>query len=146
MKKRPGWIIDDWRESPDHEGIYEIIVRENPEFQPFTIEYDGKVWGRQVVAGSTFVDDERLKEADEDLWFEVTAFPNEDFVLDLVYETGMDAELVEDHISQVAARHGIGRQLKSLKDLDPETLAKLQPYIFEGKPTVKLPAPKKAES
>lgn len=146
LKKRPGWVIEDWREDPDHTGIYEVIVKEDPAFQAFTIEHDGKVWGRQISAGSTFVDTDRLEEEDTDLWMEVTAYPNEDFLSMLVYEAGKEISEIGPYIMQVAERYDIERQLVDLNTLDPETLAKLQPYVFEGKPVVKLPAPKKAES
>ena len=146
VKLRPGWIVEDWRDHPTEAGAYEVIVVEDPAFQPFTIEHDGKVWGRQITAGATFVDTDRLEEENVDLWMEVTAYPMEDFLRDLVYEAGKDTDEVDPHIMQVAERHEINRVLKPLASLEPEMLAKLQPYVLEGKPSVKLPAPKKAES
>lgn len=143
-KRHPFHEVTDARKNPDGSG-FEYIIRERPEFMTFYVDYDGYTYGRQVASGSLLLDDEALKDDNEELWFEVTEFPNEDFILNLVYEAGVDPENVEDFISKIAVKHGITRHIKSLGDLDSDLLAKIQPYIYEGKPVVKLPSPKKAK-
>lgn len=107
----PTWTIEDYRSHPDKEEVWEIILKEDPELMPYSIEVDGKIWQRQIVSGSVYVDDERLKKEDPELWLEVS--------------------------EEV-------RVLRPLEDLEAHTLAKLQNYIFEGKPKITLPAPKNA--
>lgn len=146
-KQYPGWELEDIRPHPDMTDThFEVIIKEDPAFAPFTIEYDGQVWGRQVVAGSTYVDDELMEEKDVDLWMDVTEYPMEDFLRDLVYEAGIqEPSEVEPHIMQVAERHGIPRKLKPFDDMSPLQLERIKDFMYEGPPSVKLPAPKKAE-
>lgn len=143
QKQNPLWAVVSGRIT--NRGDYEVLLRENPEYMPFTIEFDGKTWGRQVSSGSTLIDDDKLREENEDLWYEITEFPMEDFVMDLMYESGMEPELVEDFVSKIAVKHGIKRVLRPLDDLPGEVLAQVQEYVYEGKPSVKLPAPRNAE-
>ncbi len=97
-------------------GYYEAIIQENPELMSYTFEHDGRVWQRQVSSGTPYVDDERLQAEDPELWEEITFVPEPE------------------------------RQLRPLDELAPDLLARLQEYIFEGKPTVKLAAPRNAKT
>lgn len=139
-KQYPSWSIVSGNEAP---GEYQYLLEENPEFLPFSIEHDGYTWARQIRSGSVYIDDERLEKEDIDLWWEATEFPMEEFILCLLYEAQYPAEEVEPLIAVVAERFGLKRQIKSLESLDPETLAKLQKYMYEGKPSVALASPKK---
>lgn len=143
----PMWITEDVRPHPDEDGTYEVIIKENPAYLPFTIEFGEKVWGRQIASGSQMLDDERLIDEDPHLWYQVTEFPNQEFLLALLAEDdeALEQEKIE-HIERVGENFGIQRQLKSLNDIPEELQPKLQKYIYEGKPVTKLPAPKKAES
>lgn len=115
-QRYPEWEIvsprDNVRPHPDKPGYYEVIIRENPYYKPFSIEHNGKIFQRQIVAGSALLDDERLQEENPELWEKVTFVPEPE------------------------------RQLKDLDELDPTTLAELQEYMYQGKPQVKFPAPK----
>lgn len=144
-KQNPGWVVDDWRDHPTEPRAYEIIIRENPEFQPFTIEYDGQIWGRQVAEGSTMLDDERLKADNPDLWIEVSSYPYQDLLEDIAYEAGMHHHEVEDYVARQCIAHGIERSLKPMNEISEGLLAELKNYTYIGTPTVKLPSPKKVK-
>lgn len=98
-------------------NLWEAVLVENPDFVPFTYVNKelGVVFQKQVSSGSVYIDDERLAEDDPDLYEEVTYVPEPE------------------------------RQLKDLESLPPNVLAQLADYIYEGKPTVKLTAPRKAK-
>jgi hypothetical protein len=144
-KMYPSYRVVEGRPNPDHKDSWEFIIQEDPAYKDYTIEFDGQIWGRQIVSGSTYLDDEALKEDNFDLWSEVTEFPNEEFVMCVAYEAGANPELADEMVSSLAEKFGLGRSLKPLNSLDAEILAQLQPYLYEGKPSVKLPPPKKAE-
>jgi hypothetical protein len=108
-KRYPAWDVGTIRPHPDKDGIFEAIIKENPEFTPYTYTHSGKVFQRQVRAGGVYVDDDMLKADDPDLWEEVT--------------------------EEV-------RVLRPLEGLPAHTLARLQAYIFEGKPKLTFPSPK----
>lgn len=114
-KQNPTWLIYELRQG---EGdLWEAVLTEDPSYVPFTYVNKelGLVFHKQVSSGSAFIDDERLAEEDPELYEAVTYVPEPE------------------------------RQLKNLEDLPPELLAKIADYIYEGRPTVKLTAPRKAK-
>lgn len=155
QRRRPGWLVEDWRPSPDLDGSYEVIVVENPEFMPFTIEFDGQVWGRQITEGDSMLDNEKIEADDPDLWKRVTAYPNQSLLEDIAYGAGMDPndhafemngyKGFDGYIEWQCERHGVKRSLKPFDDIADEDLAALQGYMYSGPPKVKLPAPKKVK-
>lgn len=100
-----------------NENQWEAVLVENPKYVAFTyVNKDlGLVFQKQVSAGSIYIDDERLAEEDPELYEQVTYIPEPQ------------------------------RELKQLETLPPDVLAKLTDYIYEGKPTIKLSAPRKAK-
>lgn len=113
-KQNPDWVVG--RVLSLEDGRYEGLIIENAAYQPFSFVNpdDGMVYSKQVVAGQVFVDDERLKSEDPDLYEQVTYVPEPE------------------------------RVLKDLDDLPAHVLAKLSEYIYQGRPTVKLAAPRRA--
>lgn len=147
-KANPFWIADETQQTVEP-GTYDVIIVENPEFQPFTIEYDGQVWGRQIASGPQLLDDDRMMEEDIDLYMSITKYAGEDLIREIIAYT-IDEEPDSLEVYEVLEmfcehRREGKRVLKPLEELDPETLAKVQPYMYEGQPSVKLPAPKKAD-
>jgi hypothetical protein len=142
-KKYPTWKVDELRPSGDG---WEAILVELSAYAAFTFvnAADGKVYQRQVSAGSVYIDDERLLEEDPDLWFKVTEVPNRGTLADLLYECGVDHLEVDNKIDYLWPESQ--RVLRPLDSLDADTLAALSEYIYEGKPTVKLAAPRKAKA
>lgn len=154
-RNNPTWVVVDLRPS-EKDGWYEVIMEENPEFQTFIIEYDGQVWGRQVVEGATMLDDDRIAIEDPNLYKVITAYPNQSLLEDIAYEAGMDPNDHEfemdgftgfdGYIEWQCERHGVKRSLKPLDELPDEVAAQLQPYLYPGPPQIKFPAPKKAKT
>lgn len=101
----------------ESENGYSVRMQENAEFKPFTFinHEDGMVYQKQIVAGSIMFDDERLKRDHPDIYDKVTFVPEPE------------------------------RQLKPFEEIEDELLPILQDYIYEGKPVVKLAAPRKAK-
>ena len=99
------------------ENGFDVHIKENPEFKPFTFvnPEDGMVYQKQVVAGAVMFDDERFKQDYPDLYNVVTYVPEPK------------------------------RELRPLEDLSDEQISILQEYIYEGKPVIKLAAPRKAK-
>jgi len=100
-----------------NEGRYEVRMEENPSFKAFTFvnPNDGMVYQKQIVAGPVMFDDERFEKDHPTLYHVVTHVPEPE------------------------------RQLRPLDELSEEQIAILQDYIYEGKPVVKLAAPRKAK-
>lgn len=96
---------------------YEAIMVERPEFRSFVFvnAEDGMLYQRQVVDGGQLLDDERLRDEDPDLYEEAT------------FELPWGERIV-----------------RPFDSLGPIFLAAVQQYIYRGKPTVKLPAPRQA--
>ena len=96
---------------------FDVRIKENPEYIPFTFvnHEDGMVYQKQVAAGPVMFDDERFEKDHPTLYHVVTHVPEPK------------------------------RQLRSLDDLSDEQIAIIQDYIYEGKPTIKLAAPRKAK-
>lgn len=115
----PGWLVDDIRLAPMQADPavdeYEAILVEDPALKAFTYENseDGKIYRRGVRKGSAFLDEQYLKELNPKLYEEV------------VFVTPWGQEIIPP-----------------LNTLDESTTARLQDYIFIGKPTVSLLAPK----
>lgn len=153
-KHYPAWIAVDQRKG-DGEDHWEVILEERPEYQAFTIEHDGRVWGRQVAEGATMLDDERLQEEDPELWKAVTAYPHQSLLEDIAYEAGMspkDHEFemegftgFDGYIEWQCKRHGLERSIKPLDEIDENLVPRLKEYMYPGPPTIKLPSPKKVK-
>ncbi|WP_028058392.1 hypothetical protein [Candidatus Solirubrobacter pratensis] len=96
---------------------YEAILIERPEFKPMSYvnAEDGTVYTKQVQDGPFLVDDERLAKENVLLYEQ------------LVFEFPWG-----------------GTTLRPLDSLHADNLAALQPYIYRGKPVVKLAAPREA--
>lgn len=96
---------------------FDVRIRENPKFMPFTFvnDEDGMVYQKQVVSGPIMFDDERFKTDHPNLYHVVTHIPEPE------------------------------RELKPLEELSDEQIAIIQDYIYEGKPVIKLAAPRKAK-
>jgi hypothetical protein len=99
------------------ENGFDVRIKENPEYMPFTFvnHEDGMVYQKQVASGPVMFDDERFKQ-DHPMLYEVVT-----------------------HVPEPK------RELRSLDDLSDEQIAIIQDYIYEGKPTIKLAAPRKAK-
>lgn len=128
---------------------WEAILIEKPEYQTFSyVNHElGLVFTKQVNDGAPMLDDELLKAEDPDLYKEVTAIPFEGWIKDVMYHCGVDGNDVDDELEKYLTllSGGPERKLKNLESLDTDTLAKLSDYIYEGQPTVKLAAPRKAK-
>lgn len=116
-KKYPRWEIIDLRPEGTIQDLWEVIIEENPEYKTYSyVDHDhGYVYTKQVSSGSMYVDDERLQQKDPDLYEQVTYVPEPE------------------------------RKLRSLEELEPELLARLSEYLYEGRPKVSLAAPRKAK-
>jgi hypothetical protein len=99
------------------EDGFDVRVKEDPKYKPFTFvnSEDGMVYQKQVVAGPVMFDDERFKEDYPDLYHVVTYIPEPK------------------------------RELRPFEDLSDEQILIIQEYVYEGKPVVKLAAPRKAK-
>jgi len=141
-REHPAWNLDEYRTRED--DWVEAILILKPELKAFSFvnAADGMVYQRQFVSGSPVLDDEALQEASTELWIDITQIPNYDAIAELVYHTGVDAEDLEEWIND---RWTGPRTLQPLDSLDAETLALVEPFIHPGKPSVKLPAPRKAK-
>jgi hypothetical protein len=96
---------------------FDVHIKENPEYTPFTFinPNDGMVYQKQIVSGPVMFDDELFK-ADHPMLYQIVT-----------------------HVPEPK------RELRPLEDLSDEQIAILQDYIYEGKPIVKLAAPRKAK-
>jgi hypothetical protein len=96
-------------------GGFDVHLKEDPKYKPFSYvnSDDNMVYQKQVVAGPVILDDERLKKDNPTLYEEVTYMPEPK------------------------------RELRPLNELSDEQIVILQDYIYEGKPVVKLAAPRK---
>jgi len=96
---------------------FDVRIKENAEYIPFTYvnQDDGMLYQKQVVAGAVMFDDERFKKDHPMLYHVVTYVPEPK------------------------------RELKPLEDLSDEQIALVQDYVYEGKPVIKLAAPRKAK-
>ena len=96
---------------------FDVHLKENPEYKPFTFvnSEDGMVYQKQIVGGSVMFDDERFNKDHPDLYNVVTYMPEPK------------------------------RELRPIEDLSDEQISIVQDYIYEGKPVVKLAAPRKAK-
>lgn len=147
-KENPAWLGDAVRALPNGGG-YEVIIVEDPAFQPFTIEYNGETWGRQIVAGSTMIDDDQIKEDDPAFYQSISTYAGEGLIREIIsFAIDQDPdsfevyEILEQFCEQ---KKGGQRVLRPLEDLDAEQLAKVQQYMYEGKPSVRFPAPTKVD-
>lgn len=141
-KYYPQWMFEEIRHHPEKDGWYEVIILENPEYHPYTITFDGKEWGRQVASGSTLIDDDRIVEEDPNLWLEITEIRERDLVTTLIKGMGLEPDHYKDLFEDLVGDGVLHRGLRPLESLDETVLARLQKYLYEGKPVVKLPAPK----
>jgi hypothetical protein len=110
----PTWRIIDFTIRDDD---VLAVLEEDPEKQPFVFvnPLDKKVYRKQVVAGGTFVDEEKLRREDPKLWERITFVPEPE------------------------------PRIKSSDELDPKDYAKMQKYVYPGPPQIKLAAPRKAK-
>ena len=99
------------------ENGFDVHLKEDPKYKPFSYVNpdDNMVYQKQVVAGPVMFDDEKFQKDHPDLFEIVTYVPEPK------------------------------RELKPLDELTDEHLAVLQDYIYEGKPIVKLAAPRKVK-
>lgn len=117
-KYNPRFGVDVIRPSKDG---WEAIMVTRPEYTSFLyVNGDANVsprmvYQRQVVDGPPLLDDERMAADDPDLYAEIT------------FELPWGERVV-----------------RPLHSLDASTLMRVQGYIYKGKPTVKLPAPRPA--
>lgn len=115
-EENPRMVQDEVRTIKEGE-TYEVLLKENPEFRDFTyIDPDLKQVFTKKVVAGSTRLDDETLKADDPGFYEEI--------------TVLPTE----------------RVMKPLEDLTPEQLAKLQEYLSEGKPTVKLLAPRKAKA
>jgi len=97
------------------ENGFDVHLKEDPKYKPFSYVNpdDGMIYQKQVVAGPVMLDDERFKKDYPDLYEIVTYVPKPK------------------------------RELRPLEELSDAQISILQEYVYEGKPIVKLAAPRK---
>jgi hypothetical protein len=115
IQRFPAWILKECDPIEDS-GYFTVLLEEDPKFHSFT-----------------FVNPEDGMVYSKQV---VSGAPYLDD--DLLQE--MDPELYEE-----VTYEKVERKLRSLDELSPQQLAKVQEYIYEGKPVVKLAAPRKAK-
>jgi hypothetical protein len=110
-------LYPDWTplSATETENGYDVRIKENADFKPFTFvnPEDGMVYQKQVVSGPVMLDDERFKKDYPDLYEAVTHVPEPK------------------------------RELRPFEELSDAQISILQEYVYEGKPIVKLAAPRK---
>lgn len=150
-KERPGWKVEAIRpftaegdEVPIDNG-WECIVVENPKYMPYSVEFDGRVWKKQVAEGAQMLDNERLEADDPELWKRVAAYPMQSLLEDIAYEANVHYTEVEAYIESQCERHGVKRQLKDASEISDKDLGSLQAYTYTGLPTIKLASPTKVK-
>jgi hypothetical protein len=113
-KLHPSWTP---LSATETDNGFDVRIRENPAFMPFTFvnDEDGMVYQKQVVSGPVMFDDERFEKDHPTLYHVVTHVPEPK------------------------------RELRPLEDLSDEQIAIIQDYIYEGKPVIKLAAPRKTK-
>jgi hypothetical protein len=99
------------------ENGFDVRLKENADYKPFTFvnPEDGMVYQKQIVSGTIMFDDERFKQDYPELYDIVTYTP-------------------EPKV-----------ELRPLNELSDEQIAIIQDYVYEGKPVIKLAAPRKAK-
>jgi len=97
------------------ENGFDVHLKEDPKYKPFSYVNpdDGMVYQKQVVAGPVLLDDEKFKKDYPKLYEIITHMPEPK------------------------------RELRPLDELSDEQIVILQDYIYEGKPIIKLAAPRK---
>jgi hypothetical protein len=97
------------------ENGFDVHLKENVKYKPFSYVNpdDNMIYQKQVVAGPVLLDDEKFKKDHPKLYEIVTYMPEPK------------------------------RELRPLDELSGEQIAILQDYIYEGKPVIKLAAPRK---
>lgn len=96
---------------------FDVHLKEDPKYKPFSYVNpdDNMVYQKQVVAGPVLLDDEKFKKDYPDLYEIVTHVPEPK------------------------------RELRPLEELSDAQISILQEYVYEGKPTIKLAAPRKVK-
>jgi hypothetical protein len=94
---------------------FDVHLKEDAKYKPFSYVNpdDGMIYQKQIVAGPVLLDDEKFKKDHPKLYEIVTYMPEPK------------------------------RELRPLDELSDEQIAILQDYIYEGKPVIKLAAPRK---
>lgn len=129
---------------PKGEGWWIASIKQKPEFLPYSFanKRDGQFYSRRITPGSTHLDNELLIELDLDLYLRTTEYQGEPMFRELL---GDHTEEAYEAIEFYCEQHDIPRVLKPFERISPEDLAKLQPYMYIGKPKVALNAPRKAK-
>jgi len=125
-----------------------LVLEEDPDLIPHQVviqvdgnvidskgnEHPGYVISKSIRAGSSLLDDERLREEDPDLWEEITEIPNYDYLYALLLSAGVD----EDDIDEKIVNSGIERVPIHPDKLSRQQNAQLAEYLYEGPKTKAL--------
>ncbi len=142
QKYHPGWRFVSWV----NDDGYTMIIEQDPALMKFTFlnPNDNRVYGRTTVDGGQFLDDERLREEDLDLWLAITKWDAPEWLPDLLYECNVDYEDIDKKIDQLGEDGKISRVLLPTDQLTSEQLEALQPYMVPGPISIKLVPPRAA--
>ena len=116
---------------------WKVLLEERPELKAFTYvnRTDKKVYKRSIRRGSLQLDDDLMRERDNDLYMRVTEFPQ--WVEDLAKNF--------DGVYDYAFSRDVPRSLKPQDQIADEDLPLLQEYMYESAPKVQLAPPRKAK-
>jgi hypothetical protein len=149
-KRHPRWLILDSKWHALDDGYAVVSIEEDPYYKPFTYVHPKLkiVFAKQVVDGSPWIDDEQLKRLDPTLYRNVTRIVNYDFMRELLYHANIDVDEIDERIEDLEkdGEFPVERVLIPLEELDSANLAALEDYIYPGKPSVKMAAPRKAKA
>lgn len=133
----------------DGPGIYHILMEEDPYFKPFSyVNRDGIIFQKTIVDGTPWVDDEKLRRENIDLWRRVSRIDNHAFIHELLYHANIELDEIDDFIYDLELHYenAVTRTIIPLAEIQDEAdVAELANYIYPGKPTVKLLPPRKAK-
>jgi hypothetical protein len=144
LKYHSGYrLVDDQDEDSDR-----LVLEEDPDLIPHEVviqvdggvidskgnEHPGYVITKSIRAGSSLLDDERLRDEDPDLWEEVTVIPNYDYLYSLLLSAGVE----EDDIDEKIANSNIERVPLHPDKLTRSQTAALAEYLYEGAKTKAL--------
>ena len=138
----PGWRIVGRAEEITLGGFDSLIIEEDPAFMPFVHfnDKDGKIYKRSAVPGSPYLDDEKLKAEDPDLWMAVSQpDPILLSVLDKFSEWS-GGDIVRTLTRQFTQE--IPRVLLPMDEIDPDHVNLLANYIVPGPIEIKMLAPR----
>lgn len=144
----PGWRMV--KSKPIDDGFL-VQIEEDPSLKKFVFinPSDGRVYQRNAIQGNPYLDDDKIKQRDPDLWERISnpiPYQNIDQLIEFCEFADIPYEIMMGWVETKQASYDWPRSLVDMDEMSDDDFNEIQKYLVPGSISLRLEPPRIAKS